>query len=302
MSQNKKDTIEIPEPVNRPKEEEKPRAEHPQSSPQPSSIGRPIKNNSPSKSRFEPDPIPVEIPSKGFPYRGVINDEEVAKGIIKLKPMTYREEKILTTDRLIQEGRALDMVLENCIKSNINPYDLLSTDRMYLLFYLRGMSYGLKYDFDVKCYHCGHNFVQTIEIDKLPVKIFEEKEDAEEPIIIKLPYSKATLEAHFMRGDEERQATEDAIASKSFNEPDDVGATLLNTVDNVTLEDGEILSPNDRKDFLNNLIGADLDHFRTVINELSPGIKQLNNIYCPKCRGELEFNVPLGRNFFRRSK
>lgn len=301
MSENKKETIEIPEPINRPKEEEKPRAEHPESPPQGNRIGRPVKNKE-TKSRFEPDAVPVEIPSKGYPYRGVVDDEEVAKGIVRIKPMTYREEKILTTERLIREGRALDMVLENCIKSDVDPYDLLSTDRMYLLFYLRGMSYGLKYDFDVKCYHCGHNFVQSIEIDKLPVKVFESSKEAKEPIKIKLPHSKAILEVHFMRGQEERQATDDAIAARSYDEPDDVGSTLLNTVDKVTLADGEVLTPNDKRDFLDNLVGIDLDHFRTTVDELSPGIKQLKHIYCPKCRGELEFNVPLGRNFFRGSR
>jgi hypothetical protein len=300
MSENKKDSIEIPEPINRPKEEEKVKADHP-NPPQGNKIGKPVRDNKTSKSRFEPDPIPVEIPSKGYPYKGVSNDKDLVRGIVYLKPMTYKEEKILTTDRLVREGIALDMILESCIKSDINPYDLLSTDRMYLLFYLRGMSYGLKYDFDVKCYHCGTNFVQSVEIDKLPINEFESEEEAEEPFSIKLPISQAELKVHFMRGNEERKATEDATA-KSYDEPDDVGATLLNTVEQVKLKDGEVLSPSDKIDFLNNLVGADIDHFRTVVNELSPGIKQLEHIYCPRCRGELEFNVPLGRNFFRRSR
>lgn len=300
--------MDIPEPINRPKEEEKVRADHPneeqnQDSQQPKKIGRPAgSNNTTTTSRFEPAPLPVEIPSRGYLYKGLVDDQEVAKGVVRIRPMTFKEEKILTDERLVNEGRALDLVLENCIKSDVDPLELLSVDRMYILFYLRGMSYDLTYEFDVRCYHCGENFVQTVQIDKLPIKTWETKEQAEEPVVLKLPNSGATLEAHYMRGKEENAATEEAEKARGYDEPDALGSAILYTVDKVTLSDGEVLSPRDKNDFLNNLIASDMDYFRETMNDYSPGIKQLKNIRCPNCRGKLEFNVPLGRNFFRRSR
>jgi hypothetical protein len=306
MSDRSSNEIEIPQAINKPKGDEKLKAGHPIGSknkmevqPKPITITQ-VK----SKSRFEPEAIPVEIPSHGFLYKGKTNDGDLVRGIVKIRQMTLNEEKILTTDRLVQQGKALDMILENCIKSDFSPYDLLSSDRLYLLFYLRGMSYGLDYDFDVRCYHCGANFLQTIQIDKLPVKEWETPEDAIEPIVIKLPQSGAIVESHYMRGSDESKLMEKAREIRNFNQADDdIGDSLVLLIDKVTMADGEMLNPRDREDFINfGLIGGDADFFRDVLREKDCGIKQLDHIYCPKCNGDLAFNVPLGRNFFRRSR
>jgi hypothetical protein len=292
--------INIPQPINRPKEDSKIKVEHPQSKVTADSkafVG------SQRVSRFEPTAVSVEVPSKGLLYRGKTNDEDAAKGIIKVKPITLNEEKILTTDRFIQSGKVLDLVLESCLKSDISPYDLLSSDRLYLLFYLRGMSYGLDYDFSVRCYHCGFNFEQTVSIDKLEVKTWDEATFQGEPFTAELPISKFLLKGHFMRGRDEAKLTEKARELKNVTQADDaIAEALYLLVDEVTTDKGEVLSPIDKEDFLNHMVGADADFFREVIKERDCGIQPLSKIYCPKCDAELDFNVPLGRNFFRGSR
>jgi len=296
------DEIAIPQPINRKPEDTKERAPHPSEKPNKKARKLPSKPKG-GTSRFEPAAIPVEVPSKGFLYQGLFDDKEAAQGIIRVKPLTLQEEKILTTDRLIQSGKALDMVLESCIKSDVDPYQLLSTDRLYLLFYLRGMSYGLEYDFDVRCYHCGNNFIQTVEIDKLPINIWGKASEAVEPMVVTLPMTRATVEFRHMRGEDEQAMLEDANKPVSMNDIDQsVADSVIKLVTQVTLEDGEKLSPRDRIDFLNNLIGADIDSIRDELRDHESGIKQLENIQCPRCQGTLEFSVPLGRNFFRRQR
>lgn len=301
MNENKSNEIVIPEPINRPKSDKKVKAEHPKSKVNVvKKMG--INVNSP-QSRFEPVPVSVELPSHGWLYSGKTNDPDLSKGIIKIRQITLNEEKILSTDRLIQQGKALDMVLSNCIKSDIDPYELLASDRLYILFYLRGMSYGLNYEFSVKCYHCGANFDQSVDIDKLPVVEWEVEEQAKEPIVLELPYTKAIVEAHYMRGCEEQSLTEKERDLKSLNEADDsIGNSIIMLIDKVTLSDSETLSPRDKEDFINHLIAADVDFFREKMRESDCGIQQLEHIYCPRCNGKMEFNVPFGRNFFRRSK
>lgn len=297
--------IEIPQPINRPKESAKDVANHPQQ--KPSKLSTNTKKstaNRPSPgSRFEPQAIPVEVPSHGFLYKGITDDKELPKGVVRLRPLTLAEEKIMTTDRFVKQGVALDMVLENCIKSEVDPTDLLSSDRVYLLFYLRGMSYGLEYSFDVKCYHCGHNFQQDVEIDKLPVKEWENATDASEPIEGEFPMSGATFKAHFMRGSDEKTLMEKERELRAYDESD-TGASdsLLLLIDEITLPDGETLGPADKEDFINHMVAGDTDYFREIMRERGCGIQQLEHIYCPRCEGELEFNVPLGRNFFRRPR
>lgn len=291
--------IEIPEPINKKPEEAKLKADHPNSKIKTESKLSKVSNQ--GVSRFEPPAIATELPSHGLLYKGATDDPDLAKGIIRIRQMTLNEEKIMTTDRFVQSGRALDMVLENCIKSDIDPGDLLSSDRLYILFYLRGMSYGLDYEFSVKCYHCGANFTQKVSVDKLPLKEWAEKDEPLEPIKMTLPITNADVEAHFMRGKEEKSLTEKERETRGYDEADSsAGDSVILLIDKVTLPDGEILGPKDKEDFINNMVGGDVSFFRDIMGEKSCGIKQLEHIFCPRCEGQLEFNVPLGRNFFRR--
>lgn len=300
---NNDNEIEIPQPINRPKEKVAEKANHPE---QPSKLSVRTKASSggpQGPSRFEPQAIPVEVPSHGYLYKGISDDKDVSKGVIKVRPLTLAEEKILTTDRFVQQGVALDMVLDNCIKSDIDPAELLSSDRVYLLFYLRGMSYGLNYSFDVKCYHCGHNFQQEIEINKLPVTEWTVKEDSTEPIEGTFPMSGASFKARFMRGKDEKEIVAKEKETRNFTEADSTASdSLLLLIEEITLPDGETLGPADKNDFINHMVAGDTDYFREVLRERSCGIQPIEHIYCPRCQGELEFNVPLGRNFFRRSR
>ena len=305
MSDSQNNEIDIPEPINKPKGKPTAKAEHPTKKSKVDVQPKPVLSAQPmsKKSRFEPEAVPVEVPSRGILYKGRVNDEEVANGVIRIRPMTLAEEKIITTDRLIQSGKALDMILENCVKSDIDSYELLSSDRLYILFYLRGMSYGLEYDFAIRCYHCGFNFEQTIEIDKLPVKTWDDPEDGSEPITMTLPQTGFEVEAHFMRGKDESRLAEASREMRNFNQADDdIGQAITLLITQVTTDEGEVLSPRDKIDFINHMPAGDADFFREVLREKDCGIQMLDHIYCPRCNGELEFNVPLGRNFFRRSR
>jgi hypothetical protein len=297
MSENE---ISIPTPANRQKEP-KAKAAHPQS--KIVAEDKPASRVFGQTSKFEPAPVSIEVPSHGFLYKGTTNDEDVSRGAIRVRQFTLNEEKILTTDRFIQQGKALDMILENCIKSDIDPNDLISSDRLYILFYLRGMSYGLDYDFSVKCYHCGYNFEQTIDIDKLNVVEWTEETYPKEPIVVELPMSGFKVEAHVMRGRDEVKLMEKSRELRNLNQVDDsIGEALVLLIDKVITDKGEVLSPRDKEDFINNgLVAGDADYFREEMRKIDCGIQPLSRIYCPKCDGELEFNVPLGRNFFRRS-
>jgi hypothetical protein len=295
-----KDRIEIPEPINKAPvnntEQEHPKTEIETT---PKKLGRQQQKPSQS-SRFEPAAIPVELPSHGFLYKGMKADADIKKGIINVRPLTLREEKILTTQRLVQQGRALDMILENCIKSDVDPMNLLSSDRMYILFYLRGMSYGLEYDFNVRCYRCGADFTQKINIDKLPIKEWKTQEEAEEPWEMVLPVSGCKVVSHYMRGYEENALVEQTQEIKSFEEADDdIGISMGMLIEEVYDADGNKLSEQDKIDFIENMIAGDTGAWREENNERDCGIKTLKNIKCPRCTSTLEFNVPLDRNFFR---
>lgn len=296
-----KERIEIPEPINKPKDKGTIEQEHPQTEIEttPKNMGRSQADTSHS-SRFEPPAVKVELPSHGLLYGGMRADSEVKKGIIKVRPLTLREEKILSTNRLVQQGKALDMILENCIKSDVDPMALLSSDRLYILFYLRGMSYGLDYDFNVRCYRCGTDFTQKVEINKLPVKEWENEEDATEPWEMILPVTKFKVISHYMRGYEENELVSSTSEVRAFDQADeDVEITVKMLIDEVYDPDGNMLSDEEKDEFIESMIAGDTSAWREEIAQRECGIKQLEKIMCPRCQSSLEFNVPLDRNFFR---
>jgi hypothetical protein len=109
----------------------------------------------------------VTLPSMGrFYFDGI---DTPTTGEVNIRPMTGREESILSTARFMRQGRGIEMIFQNCLlEKNINTEKLLSVDRTFLLIYLRGISYGNIYEAKVKCPECGHTFDNDIDLN-LPI-------------------------------------------------------------------------------------------------------------------------------------
>ena len=146
-----------------------------------------------SNKFFFSDVDTITLPSGGYLYRNSTNDEDILKGLIKMKSMTVAEEKILTTQRYIKAGITTRVILDRCIESNIDAKDILVYDSNYLMFYLRQISYGDKYEFEITCGNlgCEKKFDHQVEISKLNFETLPE--DIIEPIKIELPRSKYTV-------------------------------------------------------------------------------------------------------------
>lgn len=87
----------------------------------------------------------VELPSMGRYYNWT-------SGVIKVRPWGADVDEILATQRLIQTGQAIDMMLAKCCRfpDGFDPVDLLVGDQIFLLYYLRGITHGNMYDFAVQ--------------------------------------------------------------------------------------------------------------------------------------------------------
>ncbi|MDD3927903.1 MAG: hypothetical protein PHT33_14730, partial [bacterium] len=98
---------------------------------------------------------------------------------IELKEMTGVEEEILTNQRLIRSGDAINQVLKNCIRrigKNTKPEmaditDMLSGDRLLTLVRLRQISLGNEVELQLTCPNsaCRAKNHVTINLDDLPV-------------------------------------------------------------------------------------------------------------------------------------
>ena len=87
----------------------------------------------------------IDLPSQGHFYP---EDNPLSSGKVEMKYMTAREEDILTSVNLIQQGKALDKLLEALIVDKKIDYNtLLVGDKNALLVAARILAYGKEYIF-----------------------------------------------------------------------------------------------------------------------------------------------------------
>ena len=149
---------------------------------------------------------------------------------LELREMTGAEEELLTNQRLIRSGEAINQVLRNCfvrLGEKTAPdlsevMNLLSGDRLFALVRLRQISLGDEVDLELSCPNSAcrmTNFV-TINLEDLKVTLYgEEREFA-----FKRPGSKKTVLFGYLDGHKEKRLA-------SLREPNISSAMLIRILD-----------------------------------------------------------------------
>ena len=249
---------------------------------------------------FEPPPEKIELPSHGILYKGATNDPVILEeGSIMIRPMTVHEEKIITTSRLIKSGQALDMVFANCIKSSITPQELLSSDRIYLMLWLRSVSYGNKYKFNLQCPSCQSKFEYMVDLDNHPITEMDDKE-AVEPFEFVLPVSKYKVYFRLPRGKDEAEVMKLQNQPKKIDAPDeDIMKRMSSVIMKIEQPDGVEIQKNIHDAFVDSMIGKDASLFRQELIKLDAGVEDITGISCPYCNNVFDTSIPITENFFR---
>ncbi|MCJ8501425.1 hypothetical protein [Desulfatitalea alkaliphila] len=137
---------------------------------------------------------------------------ELPSGIeIELKEMTGAEEELLTNQRLIRNGEAINQVLRNCtvrLGENDKPavndiLDLLSGDRLFALVKLRQISLGDEVELELTCPNasCRMTNYVTVNLEDLKVTPYTEEREFE----FKLPGSKKAVRFGLLDGHKEKR-------------------------------------------------------------------------------------------------
>ena len=109
--------------------------------------------------------------------------------------MTVHEEKILSTTRLVK-SQALDMIFQNVIESKgkggtpLDVTQLLSSDRVFIMLWLRSVSYGNGYKFNIQCPSCQQRFEHVVDLSNHPIKELDKENPITEPLTFTFPLSK----------------------------------------------------------------------------------------------------------------
>lgn len=129
----------------------------------------------------------VKLPSQGLFYSNKLSE-------VNVEYMTSKDEDLLTTPSLIENGTVLDVLLKRKIKTNgVNPDDLLPGDRNAIILFLRSSSYGSDYTVQVNDPRTNIPFKTTVDLLKLSYKEINEKPNEFGQFSVELPMRKKTV-------------------------------------------------------------------------------------------------------------
>ena len=129
----------------------------------------------------------IKLPSKGVFYPHGIDE-------VKVEYMTSKDEDLLTTPSLIENGTVLDVLLKRKVKTpEIIVDDLLPGDRNAILLFLRTSSYGSNYDVQVADPRSGVPFKSSVDLLKLKYKEPNELPDSNGLFNVDLPMRKRNV-------------------------------------------------------------------------------------------------------------
>jgi hypothetical protein len=197
---------------------------------------------------------------------------------IELREMTGVEEEILTNQRLIRSGDAINQVLKNCllrIGDNAEPdmkdiTSMLSGDRLFTLVRLRQISLGDEVDLMLVCPNqmCRAKNPAVIDLDDLPVIPYGEARE----FVFTLPGSGQKVRFCYLDGSKEKRLAQ-------MQEPTISSAMMIRILD----IDGNVPS----KKALAEMSMRDRSALRQEMMRVDAGIDTTITMPCDSCGTEI---------------
>ena len=273
----------------------------------------------------EDDFLPWE--TVNLPSQGVYYNNKLPGGIVQVRPMGIHADKILATARLAQTGQSIDYLLANCVRltEGMTPDDLLAGDRIFLLYYLRGITHGNRYEFVLKCPNCEVSSTQVYDLNELAATTQGPNlAIGPEPFKVILPYMSEFLKretwvkVRLVRGRDIMTMLNRQKFNKRLNasnpgarqQQQRAGVKIDQTItDNLALVIEsfgsvgavETHDQNKLRQLIdsNKLHGNDTATIREFLRVNSPGIDTTIEVQCPECNAGYSTELPITESFFR---
>ena len=270
---------------------------------------------------------PTALPSMGLYYNGGIPD-----GKIEVKPMGLYADKVLATTRLAQSGFSIDYLFKYCVRfpSSFDPLDLTLGDRVFLLYYLRGITHGNEYEFSVTCTNddCKRVSTHMYDLNRLWNTVrWPNINTQKEPFKVILPYLTESVGREFwihvrlLRGRDAQhilqrqkvvnQVTGGPRPAHAESEEKDVQKQLETYTEvnidqtieqNLNLVIIDVMGDSNRnkvQQFVAKMHARDTATVREFLRDNTPGIDTALILECPHCTQDLRMELPITESFFR---
>jgi hypothetical protein len=270
----------------------------------------------------------VVLPSKGLYYEG-----EVPGGVVEVKPMGLYADKVLTTQRLVRSGEALEYIFRKYVKlpNDFDHSSLLDDDRSFLLYYLRGITHGNEYEFILTCPHCEAVSDHEYDLNELYDTVTPPNVSiGEEPFSVRLPGLSEVVgedfyvKVRFLRGYD----TADLLGTnkpsqglpgrarsrkkkdwrnkdqrdKIKNHGENLDETLERNINRIIVEADGDQSRSRIKQLVAKMASTDVNAIVDFLRENSPGVDTSIETDCSSCGTVIVTPLPITASFFRPKK
>ena len=232
----------------------------------------------------------VELPSKGHFY---FDGHPLSSGKVEVKYMTAKEEDILTSQNLIQQGTVIDKLLESLIvDKSIKLNDMLIGDKNAIMVAARILGYGKDYEFiygDVK------QSVDLSTLDAVNMDFSKFKKGINE-FSYDLPTSKRPITFKLLTGGDEQKISEEIKAREKITK--EQGSELTTRLKHMIIS----VDGNSEKSYINNFVdneflSRDSLAFRQYLSTITPDVDMSVDILDSNGK-KVEVTVPITVRFF----
>ena len=233
-----------------------------------------------------------------LPSKGLLYGDKLPDGKVEMRPMKVSEEKLLVRP---DPAEVIDRIVEECLLTKSLPFEeFLVGDKNYMLFFLRRISYGEKYNVQIQCPKCNTPANCTLRIpQELRIRVLEEGVD-QEPYKVELPGCKKTIEVKLLRVGDER-AINKAAKNQRVKLTGESGDPkyALRLARHVVSIGGEKVNFLKAIEFVNDMLALDSTAIWNTVDEHDCGIDFMHDFSCNQCGGASEILIPMSSEFFR---
>ena len=232
----------------------------------------------------------VDLPSKGYFY---VDGHPLSSGKVEVKYMTAKEEDILTSQNLIQQGTVIDKLLESLIvDKSVKLDDMLIGDKNAIMVAARILGYGKDYEFTYD------GVEQTVDLSILePEKMdFSKFTKGQNLFNFKLPNSEREITFKLLTGGDEKNIAAEVKAKEKVSKEQSFELTtrLKNMIISV---DGK-----SDKAYINNFVdneflSIDSLAFREYLTSITPDVDMTTKVVDSTGK-ESEVTIPVTLRFF----
>ena len=239
----------------------------------------------------------LSLPSKGLLYP---EDSPLRSGTIDVKYMTAKEEDILTSTNLIEQGVVITRLLESIIADpKVKLDDLLIGDKNAIMVGTRILGYGANYDIILTDPDTGERVEYTVDLTKLKNKeidksLYENGNNFE----FELPNSKRIVGFKLLNQKDENEISEILKDYEKVEKLTGVSNSLTTRLKyQIQSIDGESEQKTIDNFVDNEFLALDAREYRKFVQSIAPDM-DLRFDYTTGNGNKIKVDVPLGLDFF----